>query len=62
MPMTGLVAVTSSTGGIVEFQPASSDLSQARAELRVRFKIVDGAGKVSYCPSDEAELWIVRRI
>ena len=62
LTMSGTVVVTSSTGGIVEFRPAAADLSQARALIRVRFKVVDSNSKVSFCPSCEAETWVVRRM
>ena len=62
LPLAGTVVVTSSTGGIVEFRPAAADLTQARGEFHVRFKILDAAGKTSFCPSCSAETWIVQRI
>ena len=62
LTMGGSVVVTSSTGGKVEFRACSGDLTQARAEIRVRFKIVDTNTKVAFCPSCEAETWIIRRM
>ena len=62
LTMAGTVVVTSSTGGKVEFRPAAADLSQARGDVLGRFKIVDASSKVSFCPSCEAEQWVVRRM
>lgn len=62
LTLGGSVVVTSSTGGKVEFRACSGDLTQAQAELRIRFKIVDASTKVSFCPSCEAETWVIRRM
>ena len=64
LTMAGSVVVTSSTGGVVEFRPSTggADLTQARAIIRVRFKLVDSNSKVSYFPSCEPETWVVRRM
>ena len=62
VPIAGVVTVTAATCGMVSYAPASCDLTQAHAEFHIRFRVLDAAGKVSFCPQDEPELWIVRRI
>ena len=63
-PLTlgGTVVVTSSTGGKVEYRPATScEMKSVYSPLEVRFKVTDGAAKITYFPNAEPELWTVRR-
>ncbi len=62
MPIAGTVTVTDAAWGLVLFSPASCDLSQDHALYHIRFRIVDGLGKVSFVPQEEPETWTVRRI
>jgi len=62
VPIAGLVTLSGATCGMVSFSPATCDLSQAHAQYKIRFRIVDAAGKVSFCPQEEPEIWTVRRM
>lgn len=56
----GELTVTSAASGQVEFAPAAGDLVAADSPYSVRFKITSADG-VSYFPSEQAEVWNVRK-
>jgi len=54
----GSVALQIATGGRVRYSPATGDFLEG--DYRARWKAVDGASKVAYFPSGEADSWRVR--
>lgn len=55
-----LIPVGGSTGGLVTYNPSSTnDLLAARGPYTGRFKVLDAAGKSIYCPSGLADIWDV---
>jgi hypothetical protein len=58
--LTGDVAVSSATGGIVALSPDSGDFYASGSPYELRFKATDGAGGVVFYPSGEAITLIVR--
>ena len=62
LSLGGTVVVTSSTGGKVEYRPATTcELKSVYSPIQVRFKVTDGASKITYYPNAAPELWTVRR-
>lgn len=57
----GSSGIVTAASGIVYFDPLASDLLDANAPYYARWKVVDGAGKVSFFPNSFAERWTVRQ-
>jgi len=58
---SGTSGVDTASSGIVYFDPAATDLLDANAPYYARWKVTDGAGKVSFFPNSFAEQWTVRK-
>lgn len=59
---TAGVTVTSSTGGLVRYEPSSSSgdmFVAAQQPYTIRFRLTDSQGKKDYFPRDEADLILV---
>jgi hypothetical protein len=54
---TGNVSVVDAPTGKVRYSADSGDLVAANGPYRARWKVVDGASKVSYFPSGEHDVW-----
>lgn len=57
---TGTVSVPDAAGGKVRFSPAANDFLAASSPYKMRWKVTDGAGKISFFPNQTAYPWIVR--
>ena len=60
---TAGVSVTSSTGGLVRYEPTSSSgdlFVAAQSPYTIRFRLTDSQSNVDYFPRDEADLILVR--
>lgn len=56
----GSVAISSpATAGHVTYSPAVGDMYARYSPYRVRFKVVDGLGKVRYFPTANTDIWNV---
>lgn len=49
----GSSGTVSAASGTVFFDPAAGDLVASKSPYRVRWKVVDGAGKVAYWPAGQ---------
>lgn len=60
--LSGTTDVTTPADGIITFNPASGDIDYTKAPIYfVRFKVTDGAGKISYHPKSQPERWEILR-
>lgn len=57
--LAGTTAIVSAVLGQVRFSPAAADLTKARSPIKGRFKVTDGAGKITYFPNGDADRWVV---
>jgi len=60
-PFLGTSGILTAATGIVYFDPAETDLVAANSPYSGRWKVTDGAGKISYFPNGTPEQWIVRK-
>jgi uncharacterized phiE125 gp8 family phage protein len=56
---TGNVTVPTPAAGLVQYSPDPTDLLASETPHVARWKVTDGAGKVSFFPSEEGEVWFV---
>lgn len=55
------VSIIDAAAGTVRYAPDATDLTYADNPYRARFKVTDGAGKITFFPSGEADKWTVYR-
>ena len=58
---TSKLTVTDAAAGKVEYAPAAADFVAAKSPYWLRIKVVDGASKVVYFPSEESFKIVVRQ-
>jgi hypothetical protein len=58
---SGAAGIDTAAAGIAYFDPAGGDLLARLSPYRIRWKVVDGSGKITYFPNDSPDLWIVRK-
>lgn len=53
---TSDVTVTGTTSGQVTYTPDAADFTTANQPYRIRFKVIDGTGAITYYPNADAAL------
>ncbi len=56
------ITVTSSTGGLVQYAPSSSDFTAVRSPYRIRFRVKDALNKIVYFPNEDEDLITVNPV
>jgi hypothetical protein len=59
---TGDVTVTDAAAGWVRYTPDATDLAASESPLRMRWKVVDGAGAVVYHPSARPAVIVIHEV
>jgi len=57
----GNVSLLDAATGKVRYFPDAADLLAAKSPYRARYKVTDGASKITYFPSASPDNWIVRK-
>ena len=60
VPTAGDVTVVTPTEGVVRYLPGPTDLLATETPHVARWKVTDGAEKVTYFPNDAGEVWTVQ--
>lgn len=56
----GTFAALIAASGIMRFEPIATDLIQTRSPYRVRVRVTDAAGDITYHPRTASDVWTVR--